>query len=209
MELNVGQRLSLAIDMHLILDAGAGTGKTASIVRRTIQHYLSTDQRATRILPSSPRPEPLPSGALRIGLSEREDLSRWQGLLPDEVVVLTFTNRAAEEMKHRLWDELNLLRSGPSLDLGGRRRDARVTKDGLIDQLTSMLDDAPIGTIDSFFSRLVSPWRSELSQRPTDDVVGDAERKLLINQALDRLWRIRSTNDANDARWSNAKYKIE
>ena len=28
MELNVGQRLALAIDMHLILDAGAGTGKS-------------------------------------------------------------------------------------------------------------------------------------------------------------------------------------
>ena len=30
MELNVGQRLALAIDMHLILDAGAGTGKKAT-----------------------------------------------------------------------------------------------------------------------------------------------------------------------------------
>ena len=56
MELNVGQRLALAIDMHLILDAGAGTGKTQSIVGRTIEHYLSVDQRATRLLPPGPRP---------------------------------------------------------------------------------------------------------------------------------------------------------
>ena len=54
MELNVGQRLALAIDMHLILDAGAGTGKTQSIVGRTIEHYLSVDQRATRLLPPVP-----------------------------------------------------------------------------------------------------------------------------------------------------------
>ena len=38
MELNVGQRLALAIDMHLILDAGAGTGKTLSIVGSTVEH---------------------------------------------------------------------------------------------------------------------------------------------------------------------------
>ena len=89
MELNVGQRLALAIDMHLILDAGAGTGKTLSIVGRTVEHYLSIDQRATRLLPPGPRPMPLGAGAIRLGLAEREDLTQWQGLLPSEVVVLT------------------------------------------------------------------------------------------------------------------------
>ena len=76
MELNVGQRLALAIDMHLILDAGAGTGKTQSIVGRAIEHYLSVDQRATRLLPPGPRPLPLAAGSLRIGLAEREDLTQ-------------------------------------------------------------------------------------------------------------------------------------
>ena len=196
MELNVGQRLALAIDMHLILDAGAGTGKTQSIVGRTIEHYLSIDQRATRLLPPGPRPLPLPAGSLRIGLAEREDLTEWQGLLPSEVVVLTFTTRAAEEMRHRLWDELNRLRPGPTRDDGGKRRDSRVTHEGLIDQLTAMLEDAPIGTIDSFLSRLIAPWRADLSQRPTEDVVGDAERHVLIGQALEGLWRLRSAGDA-------------
>ena len=196
MELNVGQRLALAIDMHLILDAGAGTGKTQSIVGRTIEHYLSIDQRATRLLPPGPRPLPLPAGSLRIGLSEREDLTEWQGLLPSEVVVLTFTTRAAEEMRHRLWAELNRLRPGPTRDAGGQRRDSRITHEGLIDQLTAMLEDAPIGTIDSFLSRLIAPWRADLSQRPTDEVVGDAERHVLLGQALEGLWRLRSAGDA-------------
>ena len=196
MELNVGQRLALAIDMHLILDAGAGTGKTQSIVGRTIEHYLSVDQRATRLLPPGPRPLPLSAGSLRIGLSEREDLSEWRGLLPSEVVVLTFTTRAAEEMRHRLWQELNRLRPGPTRDTGGKRRDSRVTHEGLIDQLTAMLEDAPIGTIDSFFSRLIAPWRADLSQRPTDEVISDAERHVLLDQALEGLWRLRSPSDA-------------
>ena len=196
MELNVGQRLALAIDMHLILDAGAGTGKTQSIVGRTIEHYLSVDQRATRLLPPGPRPNPLAAGTLRIGLAEREDLTQWQGLLPSEVVVLTFTTRAAEEMRHRLWKELNRLRPGPTLDEGGKRRDSRVSQEGLIDQLTAMLEDAPIGTIDAFLSRLIAPWRADLSQRPTDDVVGNAERHVLLEQALEGLWRLRSAGDA-------------
>ena len=196
MELNVGQRLALAIDMHLILDAGAGTGKTQSIVGRTIEHYLSIDQRATRLLPPGPRPLPLSAGSLRIGLSEREDLTAWRGLLPSEVVVLTFTTRAAEEMRHRLWEELNRLRPGPTRDTGGSRRDSRITNEGLIDQLTAMLEDAPIGTIDSFFSRLIAPWRADLSQRPTEDVISDAERHVLLEQALEGLWRLRSPADA-------------
>ena len=196
MELNVGQRLALAIDMHLILDAGAGTGKTQSIVGRAIEHYLSIDQRATRLLPAAPRPNPLGAGALRIGLAEREDLTQWQGLLPSEVVVLTFTNRAAEEMRHRLWEELNRLRPGPTRDDGGVRRDSRVTHEGLIDQLTAMLEDAPIGTIDSFLSRIVAPWRADLSERPTDEVVNDTDRHVLLGLALEGLWRLRSAGDA-------------
>ena len=63
MELNIGQRLALNIDMHVILDAGAGTGKTQSIIGRIIEHYLSVDQRATRLLPAGPRPPSLSSGA--------------------------------------------------------------------------------------------------------------------------------------------------
>ena len=34
--------------------------------------------------------------------SERINLEEWEGLLPGEVVLLTFTNRAADDMKDRL-----------------------------------------------------------------------------------------------------------
>jgi len=200
MELNVGQRLALNIDMHIILDAGAGTGKTQCTVNRIIEHYLAIDQRATRMLPPGPRPQALPSGALRVGLAEREDLSNWQGLLPSEVVVLTFTNRAAEEMRHRLWLELDRLQTGPTSDDGGSvRRDTRVTAPGLPEQLKAMLEDAPIGTIDSFLTRLIAPWKVTLMDRPTDEVVSESRRLVLISESLDVIWRLRSTGDAIDA----------
>ena len=38
--LNSGQRLALNLDAHIAVDAGAGTGKTNTIVERVIQHYL-------------------------------------------------------------------------------------------------------------------------------------------------------------------------
>ena len=38
--LNTGQRLALNLDSHIVIDAGAGTGKTMTIVERVVQHYL-------------------------------------------------------------------------------------------------------------------------------------------------------------------------
>ena len=49
MKLNRAQLLALNLDSHIVVDAGAGTGKTSTIVDRVIEHYLSENQRATRI----------------------------------------------------------------------------------------------------------------------------------------------------------------
>ena len=86
MELNRGQVLGLNLDMHVVLDAGAGTGKTACIIQRILEHYLSEDQRATRLLPPGPREVDLGGGFLQTPASQREDLREWRGLLPTEVV---------------------------------------------------------------------------------------------------------------------------
>ena len=59
--LNTGQRLALNLDAHIVIDAGAGTGKTMTIVQRVIQHYLDQDQRATRIPPKPERPRSCPA----------------------------------------------------------------------------------------------------------------------------------------------------
>ena len=91
MRLNTAQRLSLNLDSHIVIDAGAGTGKTSTIVDRVIEHYLSEDQRATRILPKPTRPAQLMSRMIQSPASERVDLQEWGGLLPGEVVLLTFT----------------------------------------------------------------------------------------------------------------------
>ena len=60
--LNTAQRLALNLDSHIVIDAGAGTGKTSTIVDRVIEHYLSSDQRATRLLPVPARPSSTAGG---------------------------------------------------------------------------------------------------------------------------------------------------
>ena len=102
MRLNTSQTLALNLDSHIVIDAGAGTGKTSTIIERVIEHYLTEDQRATRILPVPERPADLSGGMLSATPSERVDLRDWGGLLPGEVVLITFTNRASDEIKDRL-----------------------------------------------------------------------------------------------------------
>ena len=162
MRLNTAQRLALNLDAHLVIDAGAGTGKTSTIVDRVIEHYLTEDQRATRLLPKPERPSRLQGGMITPPASERMDLREWGGLLPGEVVLLTFTNRAADEMRDRLRRSIARLRPGPVGDDGTHRSDPRIRHEGFGEQLLTLLEDAPIGTIDSFLNQLVAPYRGLL-----------------------------------------------
>ena len=41
---NTAQRLALNLDSHIVIDAGAGTGKTKTIIDRVIEHYLCGDK---------------------------------------------------------------------------------------------------------------------------------------------------------------------
>ena len=52
---NNSQRLGLDLDKHIAIDAGAGTGKTAVMAERYVQHLLAEHQRAKRLLPNGPR----------------------------------------------------------------------------------------------------------------------------------------------------------
>ena len=201
--LNTAQRLALNLDSHIVIDAGAGTGKTSTIVDRVIEHYLATDQRATRLLPNPARPSSTGGGVVTAPASERINLEEWGGLLPGEVVLLTFTNRAADEMKDRLRSAISRIRPGPLGDDGNHRFDPRVKSQGFVEQLLTLLEDAPIGTIDSFLSQLVFPYRGKLGDALSRENVSDASRAILVETALRTIWRLASERnrigDAVDA----------
>jgi len=198
--LNTGQRLALNLDAHIVIDAGAGTGKTMTIVQRVIQHYLDQDQRATRILPKPERPRKLPGGTITAPAAEREDLQDWGGLLPAEVVLLTFTVAAADQMRDKLRQKIARLRPGSFGSSSEYDADPRITSEGFSEQLLMLLEDAPIGTIDSFFNQLVAPYRSLLGDGLGDDVVTESEILRIVEQAVNTLWRLpNSSNLFGDA----------
>tara|TARA_B100001996_G_scaffold377775_1_gene360915 strand:+ start:579 stop:5444 length:4866 start_codon:yes stop_codon:yes gene_type:complete len=194
MLLNMGQRLALNIDSHIVVDAGAGTGKTSTIVDRALEHYFSKDQRATRITPVPSRPSRPGGGTHLSAPADTSDPQKWEGLLPGEVVLLTFTNKAADEMKDRLRSKISKLTV---------RDNPRVSNIGDPDMLLAQLEDAPVGTIDSFFNQLIAPYRGLLGDSYGSEIISDSARELSIDEAINTLWRLPSSKsrigDAVDA----------
>ena len=108
---NDSQILGLDLDKHIALDAGAGTGKTTVMAERYVQHLITPEQRSRILLPTGPRKPLQGHGAFRAPSTERTEMEEWQGLLPSEVVAITFTKKAAAELKSRIRARLERTRS--------------------------------------------------------------------------------------------------
>lgn len=196
MELNHSQKLGLDIDRHIALDAGAGTGKTTVMAHRYVQHILSNNQRATRLLPSAPRVPLKGMGAIRCPAVERTSIKNWQGLLPTETVAITFTRKAAAELKGRIRSLISCLRAVPPLpgDKNGVH-DTRISDQGDVEMLLSLMEDAPISTIDSFLSSIVSPWIGLVSDKPAKEQVEEEASVVLREKAIRTAWRLQKGID--------------
>ncbi len=199
-ELNPSQALGLDLDRHIALDAGAGTGKTTVMATRYVQHLLATDQRATRLLPPGPRQVQAGAGNLAAPKSERTSLDKWKGLLPAEVVAITFTRKAATELRGRIRRELTRYRSAPvSPDDRNGIHDPRLKSDADVEMLISAIEDAPIATIDSFLASLVTPWIASLSDDPPRQQMADERLPLLHDEAIASAWRLQNAIDGIEA----------
>ena len=196
---NRSQRLGLDLDKHIALDAGAGTGKTTVMAERYVQHLLSSEQRATHLLPTGPRESIQASGFLRAPPRQRTPPKEWKGLLPSEVVAITFTKKAAAELKARIRHRVGQSRASP-LEKGDYEGifDPRI-REGDIETLMSALDEAPISTIDAFLSQLVSPHLDLVAVHPSREQISEERAPLLIQEALHSAWRIRTIDDAHEA----------
>ena len=199
-EFNLSQKLGLDLDKHIALDAGAGTGKTTVMAERYVQHLITSEQRATLCLPNGPR-EPLQGqGSLRAPAKERKDFKEWKGLTPSEVVAITFTKKAAAELKARIRKRVSILRPLPKIpDREDLIFDSRIESDADVEKLVAALDDAPISTIDAFLSGIVSPHLDMVAIHPSREQIAEERTPLLQQETLHTAWRIRSEYDAQEA----------
>ena len=119
------------------------------------------------------------------------------------MVLLTFTNLAADEMRDRLRRRINEINYGSFSRNKDHDEDFRAKSHGFIEQLLMLIEDAPIGTIDSFFNQIVSPFRSLLDDKLGTELVSDFQRNNIHNQAINTIWRLSSSKsrigDAIDA----------
>ena len=199
-EFNRSQRLGLDLDRHIALDAGAGTGKTTVMAERYVQHLIASEQRATHMTPPGPRVPLSGHGALRSPKKERTELEDWKGLLPSEVVAITFTRKAAAELKARIRERLAQSRAQP-LAFGDDDGiyDPRLRHDSDVEMLLSGLDEAPISTIDAFLNRLVQPYIDLVALYPSHQQISEERAPLMLNDTLNAVWRIRTVSDAHEA----------
>lgn len=132
MRLSQEQREATAIGENLLVNAGAGSGKTTVLISRYI-----------RLLEEG-------------------------GLSPGQIVAITFTKKAAREMRERIDETLAALcQSDP------RWEDIR-------EQLVA----APIGTIHSFYAQVLRAFPVEAGINPGFRVLDELESGLLLDKAI-------------------------
>src|SRR5438132_5723949 len=143
-------RIRESVDESLIVEASAGTGKTAELVRRIVAV--------------------LASGRTTIG----------------KIAAVTFTHKAAGELKLRLREELDKARQS---DTG-----ARVPLEAALEHL----EEASIGTIHSFCAQILRERPVEARVDPAFVELSEPEANRLYQQAF-RSWLERRLNEPSPA----------
>jgi ATP-dependent helicase/nuclease subunit A len=136
-------RLAIATDLdtNLFVEAGAGSGKTSSLVGRIVS---------------------LVESGVEIGT----------------IAAITFTEKAAAELRHRLRSALSKAEAGPDDDtLRGDR--IRAALDGL--------DHAPIGTLHAFARRLLNDYPVQAGLPPGFRVLDELESHLAFEERWSEL----------------------
>ncbi len=140
MSLTAAQNEAVAARGNVLVVAGAGTGKTSTLVARCLSCLL--DEK--------------PPASL------------------DEILMVTFTEAAAAEMRHRIREKLEEKLSGQSDRLRW------------LEQL-ALFDTAHIGTLHSFCLQLVRQHFYELELDPQLTVLPEEEAKLLADETLENI----------------------
>jgi ATP-dependent helicase/nuclease subunit A len=143
MSLTAAQQEAISARGNVLVVAGAGTGKTRTLVERCLACLLSEKARASI----------------------------------DEILVVTFTEAAAAEMRQRIRDRLEEERQG-------KRHEAARWQEQL-----ALFETAHIGTLHSFCFQLVRQHFYQLELDPQLAVLSEEEARLLAAETLDKLFQ--------------------
>ncbi|MCB9881842.1 MAG: UvrD-helicase domain-containing protein [Planctomycetes bacterium] len=147
----------VSFDRPVVLEAGAGTGKTATLVARLLAWTLGPGwEKALRHEP------------------ERNP-ARVAARVLQRVVAITFTERAAAEMRERMAIGLERLRLGESVvgfepDVVELTPDVRARR---AEELLIALDRLTVCTIHAWCRRLLDEWAMRAGLHPTFEVDAD------------------------------------
>ncbi|MBI3850605.1 MAG: UvrD-helicase domain-containing protein [Verrucomicrobia bacterium] len=140
MPLTAAQQQAVAAEGNVLVEAGAGAGKTRTLVERCLQRVLD----------------------------ENDPVSL------DQILMVTFTEAAATEMRKRIREELD------------KKSANQQTNEWLAEQL-ALLDTARICTLHSFCLQLVREHFHELGLDPQLVVLDEAQSRLLAAESLDAI----------------------
>ena len=77
--------------------------------------------------------------------------------------------------------------------------DPRLRHQGDVSMLMSLLEAAPISTIDAFLSEILAPHIDSVAMHLSKEQLADEKAPILRTQALNAAWRIRNPRDAIEA----------
>lgn len=139
----------------VVVTAGAGTGKTRTLVARYLSLLAEGMER--------PREGPLRPSGIDSGHVRR-------------IVAITFTRKAAREMRNRIRAEVQRYVAGPELSAEARER---------WQSIYAELDAARIGTIHSLCSEILRAHPAEADVDPRFQVLEEGQAGLLRREVLD------------------------
>lgn len=123
------------------------------------------------------------------------------------ILAVTFTNKATEEMKTRILNELNVLSTQPEdspyyNDFIGSYSDAKALSDRAKHVLSGILHDYgsfSVSTIDKFFQQTLRAFSREIGQFASYQV--ELDKSALLTEAVDRILDSLSADEPQTLNW--------
>lgn len=157
MSLTNSQKTAIAARGNVLVVAGAGTGKTKTLVERCLSCLLDASEPASI----------------------------------DELLVVTFTDAAASEVRQRIRAELERLARQEQENKGAR-------KGTRWQEQLALFETAYIGTLHSFCLRLIKQHFYELGIDPQLAVLPEEEAALLATETLDVIFNAHYSGEAKN-----------